>query len=131
MMAWIKQNLNAGHVLIIVITLIGWISTAAVMTFSVSAHSKVLTGVKANDISKNTDFRVQGFPFADDKSDKLDVAFNHAGDEDVHMPMVEKIKVFVPRTEVEIRLGNVESDVSDLKAGQDDIMELLLDRLPK
>jgi uncharacterized transporter YbjL len=40
----------------------------------------------------------------------------HASDKVVHMPLQEKIDLFVPRTEIDGRLRNIENSLIEIKA---------------
>jgi len=125
-MKWLRANLNVGHIIIIVTIVIGFVSTQAVRVYSGEKLSETVEE-HGDDIELNSDFRKQGFPFTHEKELELATSFQHAINDDVHMPFAEKVKVFVPRTEFE----DVKRDVKDLKTGQADIMKLLLERLPK
>ena len=103
-MAWLKKNVNVGHWLIIGTIVIGFISTNAVGNFSGSQTTKKVEAMEP----------------------KVTANVQHAGDANVHMPYAEKVKAFVPRKEFEV----VQQDVKDLKTGQKDIYDLLIDRLP-
>ena len=103
-MAWLKRNVNVGHWLIIGTLVAGFISTNAIGRFTGGQ-----TAAKVVVMEPKVTANVQ-----------------HAGDANVHMPYAEKVKAFVPRKEFEV----VQQDVKDLKTGQKDIYDLLIDRLP-
>lgn len=54
---------------------------------------------------------------------KTDISANteHRKDERVHMPLEEKMKVFAPRTELDIRFNNIQNLLRDIKNDVRDI----------
>jgi hypothetical protein len=120
-MSWLKANLNVGHILILVTLAVGFIGSQAVDAFSGDLLTEAVAE-NTEEIELNSDFRKEGFPFTHEKEVELATSLNHATSDDVHMPMAEKIKVFVPRTEFE----DVKSDIKELKEGQKQILEILL-----
>jgi hypothetical protein len=102
---WFQKNVNVGHWIIIFTLIAGFIATNAVR-------------VSANESTAQTVQKLEPQVIANDQ---------HRTDENIHMPYAEKVKVFVPRTEFD----DVKDDVKELKQGQQDIYNLLVERLPQ
>ena len=47
---------------------------------------------------------------------RLQILEQHAADKVVHMPLEEKINLFVPRMEIDGRLRNIEESLIDIKS---------------
>ena len=124
-MAWMKQNISVGNIIVILILVGGWVSQYALDNYKMGLFAQEivkLEGVEVGEINLNTDYRKQGHSFTIEKEQNLHASYLHAISKDTHMPYAEKVKVFVPRTEFDV----VKEDIKEIKAD----IKLILQKLP-
>jgi len=121
-MTWFKENITIGNWIVILVMVFGFVTSYAERNM---AFSTLETNDSAQDvkIELNSDYRKQGHSLSEEKSDKLDVAHAHSVNNDIHMPYSEKVKVFVPRTEFDITVRQLEK----VSIKQDKIYDMVVD----